>query len=426
MVIKGNKHNDLFNEELKVLETSLKYSENPQYCNNELLYQFNVLLSEYEKLLNLAIKFCKISDNQGRLLLEREAELKTILTDVTEQLETKEKIEYLSYHDYLTTLYNRAYIEKKISDILSSNNFPLSILYIDMNGLKLTNDVFGHETGDKLIISFAKILLLSCKKTELIARWGGDEFLIIIPNADEQTALRLKNKIKYSCKVMTGIPIKVSAAIGVATSNQPPTNISDLIKIAEKRMYKEKILEGPKIRQRMIEQIKRNFTSISVEHTNKIAQTIKMTVTFAKKLNFHPTSAEIKTLKKIITWHNLGKAEVPNHLLSNNKNNLFTHPNEIGYRIAQAIGEPLVAECIIAINEHWDGSGSPFGLKGEEIPYFSRITAIINAFCDFVYNNQNNVNSQQEAIAKITFRKGSYFDPSLVEVFLAHVDEITK
>ena len=93
--------------------------------------------------------------------------------DITERKLAEEKIKYLSFHDELTGLYNRAFLNEELKRIDTSRQLPLSIIMIDVNGLKLVNDVYGHEAGDKMLIDTAEIIKKSCRSEDIVGRWGG-------------------------------------------------------------------------------------------------------------------------------------------------------------------------------------------------------------------------------------------------------------
>ncbi|MBU4540987.1 MAG: diguanylate cyclase [Firmicutes bacterium] len=101
-----------------------------------------------------------------------------IFRDITAQRAQNEQIEYLSYHDHLTGLYNRRYFEKELKRIDGRRHFPLSIIMGDINNLKMINDSFGHLAGDEVIYAAGKTLKKFCRPNDVIARWGGDEFVL--------------------------------------------------------------------------------------------------------------------------------------------------------------------------------------------------------------------------------------------------------
>jgi diguanylate cyclase (GGDEF)-like protein/PAS domain S-box-containing protein len=150
--------------------------------------------------------------------------------DIAERKKTEEKIEYLSYHDVLTGLYNRAYFEEMQNKFVENNILPLSIIIGDVNGLKITNDVFGHYEGDTLLKKTADILTSCCRKEDIAVRWGGDEFAILMPGADEETTLDIISRIHSKCEEISKDPIKISIALGSATRKDSHEKIEHIVK----------------------------------------------------------------------------------------------------------------------------------------------------------------------------------------------------
>src|SRR6056297_940952 len=112
---------------------------------------------------------------------------KKFLLKIVQRLLKKEKIdriEYLSLHDHLTGLYNRRYMEDSIDRLDTLRNLPFTIMVLDVNGLKLTNDAFGHAMGDKLLVSVANMMKNICRKDDILGRMGGDEFMILLPKTN--------------------------------------------------------------------------------------------------------------------------------------------------------------------------------------------------------------------------------------------------
>ncbi len=107
------------------------------------------------------------------------------IIDITERKESEDKLRFMSFHDTLTGLYNRAYFEEEMARLSGSRQFPISIIACDLDGLKQINDQFGHDVGDRAIRSAAKILSIhTFRKEDVVARIGGDEFIVILPTVD--------------------------------------------------------------------------------------------------------------------------------------------------------------------------------------------------------------------------------------------------
>ncbi len=137
-----------------------------------------------------------------------------VFRDFTEKREKHNQIEYLSYHDYLTGLYNRRYMEEAMKRMDTVENLPVAIMVLDINGLKLTNDAFGHEMGDKLLKKVADILKKACRPQDVIARMGGDEFSILLPNTSPEQALNIRDSIIEETSKIELESVIVSIAAG--------------------------------------------------------------------------------------------------------------------------------------------------------------------------------------------------------------------
>jgi diguanylate cyclase (GGDEF)-like protein len=163
------------------------------------------------------------------------------MQDITARKKAEEYLRYLGTHDVMTGLYNRAYFEETLLKIEANRQDPISIVIVDLNYLKHVNDTFGHQAGDKLIRRVAEVLQAASEDKYFTARIGGDEFITILPNANEEIA----NEFMKHLHVLVEMNNKfyrepeLSISIGVATST-PDLSLEKVISLADDVMYKNK------------------------------------------------------------------------------------------------------------------------------------------------------------------------------------------
>jgi diguanylate cyclase (GGDEF)-like protein/PAS domain S-box-containing protein len=347
-----------------------------------------------------------------------------VFRDVTEKKNTLEKIKYLSFHDGLTGLYNRNYFESEIELLDEPSQLPISIICGDVNGLKLLNDVYGHKAGDELLKEISLILKQSCTENDVVSRWGGDEFAIVMPKTSKAQANIVRDNIQKACENAAYKPIILSISLGVSTKNTQSEDINLVQKDAEDRMYTHKLVEGKCARSRIISSLQNTLYERSSETEEHAIRMASIAVLFGNQLKL--SHYEIVELKLLSVLHDVGKIGVPDNILNKPGNltpeewyEMKKHP-EIGYRIAQSTSElSHISELILTHHERWDGAGYPQGIAHENIPKLARIIAIVDSF-DAMTNNRTykKTLSVEQALAEIKRCSGTQFDPELVEAFL--------
>ncbi len=157
--------------------------------------------------------------------------------------QAEEKVRYQSFHDGLTGLYNRVYLEKEMERLDTERQLPIGIIMADLNGLKLVNDAFGHTVGDEMLKQAAEILKNSCRREDIIARWGGDEFVIFLPQTTERDAKAICQRIDEKCKITYVKEAPLSLALGAAIKTGPSQDLAAILNEADENMYKHKLAE---------------------------------------------------------------------------------------------------------------------------------------------------------------------------------------
>ncbi|MDD4689553.1 MAG: PAS domain S-box protein [Eubacteriales bacterium] len=347
--------------------------------------------------------------------------------DITSKKQAEEELTFQSVRDYLTGLYNRRHYETQLQRLDIESQLPLSIITGDINGLKLVNDAFGHAKGDKLIIESAKIIEGCCRKGDILARTGGDEFGIIMPKTDSATALEVLRNIQTALKKFdseTNVEMhKHSVSLGYATKEKVEENIVHILKTAEEHMYQRKLLEANSVHSAIVASIKATMFEKSHETEEHAERMVTLSKAIGMELNL--SQVELDKLELLATLHDIGKVGIrdfiltkPDKLSESEWAEMKRHP-EIGYRIAITSPELVpVAEGILYHHEWWNGSGYPKGICGENIPLHSRIIAVVDAY-DAMTNDRPYRKAMESSVALeiIVVNAGTQFDPKIAGIF---------
>lgn len=163
-----------------------------------------------------------------------------ILRNITDRKRTEEELRYLGTHDALTGLYNRTFFEAEMSRLEKSRLYPVSIVMIDLDGMKKTNDQFGHAVGDDLFRLAGTLLRVILRAEDVAARIGGDEFAILLPKTDETSAAGIVGRLRKTLAEQPEEgPARLRMSIGLATANKPG-EIHNTFKLADDRIYEDK------------------------------------------------------------------------------------------------------------------------------------------------------------------------------------------
>ncbi|MCC3867420.1 HD domain-containing phosphohydrolase [Terrisporobacter mayombei] len=355
-----------------------------------------------------------------------------ISRDITQHKTLEEKLRYLSEIDTLTDLYNRNSFEEKIEKLNKTKYHPLGIIMGDVNGLKLINDTLGHLEGDKLLRSISNVLKSSCSESGYVFRWGGDEFIILAPNANELKCDKLIKKILNDCKKYDYKYMQLSISLGAVVKDEVDDNIYDCINKAEEKVYRHKLLDNKSIKSSIMDSLLKSLEEKNLETNEHAKRVTKYALALGQKLNFK--ISELDELILVARLHDIGKIGISEDILlkpgslTNEEFEIMKTHTEKGYRIINASSELYtVAKCVLTHHERWDGKGYPLGLKEDEIPLVSRIINIADSF-DVMTNNRpyKNTKSKNEAIKELQRCSGTQFDPTLVQYFIEYINDIEE
>ena len=344
--------------------------------------------------------------------------------DITNIKNMETKLTYLSYYDQLTGLYNRSVFDEELIKGDTQENLPYTIAMVDVNGLKLTNDAFGHLAGDELLKHVANVLKKECRPDHIVARIGGDEFVLLLPKTDHEQARELVKRIYKAVAEDKIDNIVISVSIGWETKLSLEQTMQETFIKAEEHMYRKKLTESQSMRNQTIQVILNTLNEKNERekiHSEKVSKISKRIGEILK--------LDAQTLKEIEIaglMHDIGKIVVNEDLL--NKTGKLTDAEyeeikrhtESSYHILKSVdGYTKLADYVLSHHERWDGKGYPRGLTSTEIPFISRIITVADAYEAMVADRPyRNGMSSEDACKELASCAGTQFDPDIVAAFL--------
>lgn len=376
-------------------------------------------------------------------------------TFMENEIKYRQKLSHQANTDVVTDLYNHRYfqerLDREIKNAKNDNDNPnLGLIMIDLDYFKYYNDTFGHQKGDILLKKIGETIKENIKDSDVVCRYGGDEFSVILLNTDSKEAADIAEKIRESIDSKKFFQSKndpnkyITASIGVAIYPDNALDKDSLIKKADDAMYKAKYLSKNRVEvyssvlddlksslvetdQSLLDSIRTLITVINAKdkytygHSERVVS-YATTIGNALKLS----QDEIKQLRYSAYLHDIGKIEISRDILNkitpltdNEWNILKKHP-VWGTEIVKPI-EALHSSIpsILYHHERFDGKGYPEGLKGYEIPLFARILAVADSFDAMTTNRPYKKGmSIEDAIEELLKCKGSQFDPDIVDKFV--------
>ena len=356
--------------------------------------------------------------------------------------------------DALTGVYNRRFLEARLAEELrraSSLGYPTSLLFMDIDNFKWVNDTLGHDVGDRLLRDVARVLASQLRAVDVVARFGGDEFVVILPESDRAGSLRVATRLQeaLAASALDALPedCSITLTIGAATSPEDGDRPSELLVSADSAM-----LRGKRAGRNRIEVFGHESGPVVPEAPRREETAVLRTLIAALEVRDRDTakhSREVAALSARIArhmgcdaetvricgqaglLHDIGKLHTPLEILlkpgplDEVERTVMNLHAEIGAELTAALAPVRhLAPAIRASQEFFDGKGYPDGIAGETIPLPARIVAVADAF-HAMRNDRpyREALPEQVAIAELQRCSGTQFDPQVVAVLLALIAE---
>ena len=355
--------------------------------------------------------------------------------------------------DELTGLFNRRHFEERLKEEVSRHSRRgdvFSLFLLDLDNFKAYNDIYGHPSGDILLNRTGKIIRSSLREADGAFRYGGDEFIVILPHTTMNDGRIVADRVRQRiAEEMEKQEIAVTCSIGLASYPSDGVVSGELVTVADTALYFAKRTGGNRVylSSKVLSEpqddagtyARRNGLSAIYALVSAVEAKDPYTYGHSRKVNTYAVALaeaiglspeEVSRVSTAALLHDIGKIGVPDKVL-NKKGKLNredweaikSHP-KLGATIVGNI--PNLVPCVSSIlhhHERWDGGGYPEGLKGEEISIEARILAIADSFEAMSSARPYRPALCREKVLKELHRgTGSQFDPELVKVFIGLIE----
>lgn len=366
------------------------------------------------------ITYRRIFDSKGNLVAKL-----VICVDVTEVKQATEKIEMMQKYDEKTGFYNREGFFNKLRELEAQRILPVTICVYNTNGLKLFNDLYGPDKGDKALKHIADVVKEIVPQDTFIARFDGDDTALIFTDRKEQEIMDMMETIK---KKIVNNPFDKEGTLtiefGIFTNRIVGGSLIEAYKIARNSMIKKKMLESESSKSALLNALMAAISQRDIETHNHEERSKEIARVLAKEMNL--SYAETGELELLAVLHDIGKITIAERILhkpgplDEDEWSLMRKHSEKGYYIAKASPElSSIAMGILCHHERWDGKGYPNGFKGEQIPLIARIVSVIDSFDVMTHDRPyKKAMPVEDAVKELKACKGTQFDPNVVDCFV--------
>ncbi len=349
-----------------------------------------------------------------------------IVENLTDYIKSREEIQTLSTTDHLTGLYNRIMLDQYFIEFNDSDQLPFGFIMGDINTLRIINESFGFEIGNKVILEVAKALKEHAKDGDLIFRIGGDEFAVLMASTNETVIESYIEKVKQTLN-HNAIDMLINVSFGYALKDTKEKPFDECFREAEHMLHSNKIYDDSSISKKTIDLI---MTTLFEKSERELLHSQRVSTLSEEIAIQYKLGTNFKNRVRIAALlHDIGKINIDGHILNKpgrlddyEWSIVKKHP-EHGFKILNAVDEYIdIARIVLLHHERWDGTGYPRGIKANKIPLEARIIAVADAYDAMTKDRTYREGlSMQEAINELMHHAGKQFDPKVVDIFIHKV-----
>lgn len=357
--------------------------------------------------------------------------------------------------DGLTGLLNHRCLHEQIDDLLNdadASGQPLSVVLADLDSFKLFNDVYGHPVGDLVLQQVSESFRNGTRSVDLVGRYGGDEFMIILPNTNAEVAVEVAQRVIAQVEERNvevdgdRLPLRIS--VGVASYPDDATTKHELIAHADAALYEAKASGGGQIKQVFASReewaalqsssygaLEGLVTSVDAkDHYTRVHSEMvtEAALVLAEALQLSDETQRALRIAGLL--HDIGKIGIPDSILkkpgklTDEEYSVMKQHVQLSEMMIKNV--PFINDVLAAVAHHherYDGRGYPYRKRGEEIPLLGRIMAVADAYSAMSMDRPYRKRMDWEEIrSEMEKSSGSQFDPELVEKFIDAMDALKE